>query len=255
MKNTMKFIAAALIFALALSVFMTVAFAGETETEAVTEAVTETVTETEAVTEAVTETEAATETEAVTAAPEEFTAPDAPEGLNEEGQNLWNKFWDAVISMMNGTTARDAVVTVCSILVAVIAILGKNAIAKFVQKIIETLTASNKKTNEIIGEINENSAAITALEEKCEKRFADIYDKCLVAAEKTSEKDARVEVTNDAVLALAGMLNTIFTSSSTIPDAAKEIIREKYAGVLHAVNKINEAGERLTEESDIVKAE
>ena len=38
MKRTIKFIAAALIFALALSVFMTAAFAGETETETITEA-------------------------------------------------------------------------------------------------------------------------------------------------------------------------------------------------------------------------
>lgn len=240
MKNTVKFIAAALIFALALSVFIAPVFAGEAETvESTVEATAESVAAPAEATEAI----------------KEFTVPDAPEGLNEEGQSLWKKFWNAVISLINGTNARDAVVTVCSILGAVIMIFARSLVQKLANKVTGFTAANGAKVNELVAGFNENSEKIVELEQKLEERFSEVYDKCVIAAEKTSEKDARVEVTNDAVLALAGMLNTIYTSSSTIPDAAKEIIREKYAGVLHAVNKVNETDERLTETSDIVKAE
>lgn len=231
MNKAMKYIAAALIFAVMLVMFALPVFA-EDDAE-IPDAVSTTETETSIST-------------------------------GETGENgtsitdLWNKFWNAIISLINGTNARDAVVTVCSVLGAVVMLFAKSLGRKLVNKMTGFTAANGAKVNELVDELNKSNENIAELEAKLEGRIGEIYDKCVVAAEKTSEKDARVELTNDAVLALAGMLNTIYTSSTTIPDAAKEIIREKYAGVLHAVNRLNEdssAGERITETSDIVKAE
>ena len=259
MKKTIKFIAAALIFALALSVFMTAAFAGETETETITEATEATEatgpSQSAEPTALPRESQEATEATGPSQSAEPTALPGESQEATEEDQSLWDKFWTAIISMINGTNARDAVVTVCSLLGAVLMVFARGLVHQLQNKMAGFTATNGAKVNELIKGFNENSEQIAELESKFEEKFGEIYDKCVVAADKTSEKDARVEVTNDAVLALAGMLATIYTSSTTIPDAAKEIIREKYAGVLHAVNKISETSERLTEESDIIKAE
>ncbi|MCQ2436012.1 MAG: hypothetical protein MJ101_03805 [Clostridia bacterium] len=153
-------------------------------------------------------------------------------GMPEDNvaKTLWSQFWDSLFGAFSGTNARDSVVTVCSILAAVVAVLLKNVIGK-VSDGINGFTASNgTKINELIAGVNENASEILELSERI--RSQQLEAEKVKAGE--SEKNEMIRQTNDAVLALADMLMTTYNSSSTIPEAAKEVIRTKYLGVVKA---------------------
>ena len=198
---------------------------------------------------------AADKAEATDAATTEETGATDIEIPTDEEPSVWEKFWEAVIGAINGQNAREAVQIACSVLAAVIAVLLRSMVNRTLSKIGNLVNKNGEKTNELIAATNENGAGI----EKMPAVFGEfaaclgeqfgavekaVYD--TAATEK--DKNAKIELTCDTVIALADMIMTIYQSSTTIPDAAKDIMREKYARVLHSVNEAqfgddDEAGE------------
>ncbi len=190
-----------------------------------------------------------TATETVTAeVPEtEEAGIPAPEGMSEKAKSLWDKFWQAVIDMINGQNARDAVVTVCSILAATVAVLFRRMIRNALAKLGVITNKNGEKTNELIDAVNGNADKIDELRDEYAGKFDELLDKykeqfaaveqaVYDARDAEREKNTKIDLTTDTVISLADMIMTIYSSSTTIPDAAKEIMREKYARVLHSVN-------------------
>lgn len=180
------------------------------------------------------------ETDAATT--EETGATDIEIPTDEE-PSVWEKFWEAVIGAINGQNAREAVQIVCSVLAAVIAVLLRSMVNKTLSRIGTLVNKNGEKTNELIAATNENGAGIEKLPDVF-KEFAVSLGGQFGAVEKAvydtaateKDKNTKIDLTCETVIALADMMMTIYQSSSTIPDAAKDIMREKYARVLHSVN-------------------
>lgn len=155
-----------------------------------------------------------------------------PDGLNEDAETLWHKFWNAVISLINGTNARDAIVTLASIVGATIMILFKGAANTVLSRVTNISAKNTDKTNELVKGVNENSTSILALS----NQLIELENKTesILATESARTEDGGV--TKEGILALADMLMTTYQSSSTIPAAAKEVIRTKYLAVVKALD-------------------
>lgn len=185
---------------------------------------------------------AADEAEATYAATTEETGATDIEPTDEE-PSVWEKFWEAVIGAINGQNAREAVQIACSVLAAVIAVLLRSMVNRTLSKIGNLVNKNGEKTNELIAATNENGAGIEKMPAvfgefaaSLGEQFGAVEKAVYDTAATEKDKNAKIELTCDTVIALADMIMTIYQSSTTIPDAAKDIMREKYARVLHSVN-------------------
>lgn len=155
-----------------------------------------------------------------------------PEGLTPDQESLWHKFWSAIISVINGQNARDAIVTLSSIAGATIIILLKSGVSTRLNQINNISSKNTNKTNELVSGVNENSEKIVALAAHLTELEAKTES--ILATESARTEDG--SVTKEGILALADMLMTTYQSSSTIPNAAKEVIRTKYLAVVKALD-------------------
>ena len=216
----------------------------------------------------------ATEAETTAAETEAATADaGAPDDTDEE-KTFFQKFGDAIVGAIDGQKARDTVVTVVTLALGVLAFIFRRTALKVFEKLKVITSKNGEKTNELIGAVNGNADKIDGLLGSNTAQYAELtawlegmfggYSGRLSELEKAvfdardaeREKNTKIDLTSETVISLADMIMTIYSSSTTIPDAAKEIMREKYARVLHSVNAAeygeteNDAGKTETEAED-----
>lgn len=163
---------------------------------------------------------------AVFASGEDGSAPAREAGAEQENrESLYDLLAERVSELSEPDNVVRAVTWISSLISVLIITLIRGSIIKLRNKISGTLDNTTEKTNELVESYNENNRKIDRLECALDE-----------LTKKTDDRNVYDRETYEALCTFADMLFTVYNNSTTIPEGMKELLREKYSGLLKAAN-------------------
>ena len=142
-------------------------------------------------------------------------------GAQEESGSISELLTGRISEMTEPENVVRAVTWASSVASVLIITLLRASLIKLRNKISGTLENTAEKTNELVECYNESNRRIDRLE----NTLGSLSDTAM-------SKNSRESETYEAVCAFADMLFTVYNGSTTIPEGMKDLLREKYAGLL-----------------------
>jgi len=142
-------------------------------------------------------------------------------GAQEESGSISELLTGRISEMTEPENVVRAVTWASSVASVLIITLLRASLIKLRNKISGTLENAAEKTNELVECYNESNRRIDRLE----NTLGSLSDTAM-------SKNSRESETYEAVCAFADMLFTVYNGSTTIPEGMKDLLREKYAGLL-----------------------